>query len=46
MFSIENNTFVTAHQMANVYGVASKRFEVRIDDKAADIQINDFINYE
>ena len=36
---LENNTFVTTHQMANVYTAPSSRYEVRIDDKSIDIQI-------
>ena len=31
-FYIESNTFVTSHQLANVYTKASKKFEVRIDE--------------
>lgn len=38
-FFIENNTFVTSHQLANVYSKASKRYEVRIDEKSVDIQL-------
>lgn len=38
-FYIENNTFLTSHQMANVYSQASMRYEVRIDDNSVDIQI-------
>ncbi len=38
-FYIENNTFVTSHQLANVYTKASKRYEVRIDEKSVDIQL-------
>lgn len=37
---IMNNTFVTSHQMANVYTDAQKLYEVRIDETAVDIQIN------
>lgn len=37
---IEKNTFVTSHQMANVYTDAQKLYEVRIDENAVDIQIN------
>ena len=38
-FYIESNTFVTSHQLANVYTRASKKFEVRIDEKSVDIQL-------
>ena len=37
---IINNTFVTSHQLANVYTRPEFHYEVRIDEKAADIQIN------
>ncbi len=37
---IENNTFVTSHQMSNIYTDAQKLYEVRIDENAVDIQIN------
>ena len=40
-FYIENNTFVTSHQLTNVYTKTSKKYEVRIDDKSIDIQIGD-----
>lgn len=36
---IERNTFVTSHQMANVYSKPASRYEVRIDDNSVDIQI-------
>ena len=38
-FYIESNTFVTSHQLANVYTKAVKKYEVRIDEKSVDIQI-------
>ena len=38
-FYIENNTFVTSHQLTNVYTKASKIYEVRIDEKSIDIQL-------
>lgn len=37
---IEENTFVTTHQMTNVYSDFSKKYEVRIDDTSIDIQVN------
>ena len=40
-FYIENNTFVTSHQLTNVYTKTSKKYEVRIDDKSIDIQLGD-----
>ena len=36
---LEHNTFVTTHQLANVYTAPSSKYEVRIDDKSIDIQI-------
>lgn len=36
---IERNTFVTSHQMANVYSKPASRYEVRIDENSVDIQI-------
>lgn len=38
---IENNTFVTSHKMTNVFDSPSYKYEVRIDENAIDIQIND-----
>ena len=37
---IENDTFVTTHQMTNVYGNPFAKYEVRIDQNALDIQVN------
>ena len=36
---IEKNTFVTTHQLANVYTAPSSKYEVRLDDKSIDIQM-------
>ena len=38
-FYIENNTFVTSHQLANVYTKPIKKYEIRIDENSADIQL-------
>lgn len=38
---IEENTFVTSHQMANVYTEAGVKYEVRIDDNSVDVQISE-----
>lgn len=38
---LEENTFVTSHQMANVYTEAGVKYEVRIDDNSVDVQISD-----
>ena len=40
-FFLENNTFVTSHQMANVYTEPGMKYEVRIDDNSVDVQIAD-----
>ena len=40
-FFIENNAFVTSHQLTNVYTKAVKRYEVRIDENSVDIQLGD-----
>lgn len=37
---IENNVFSTSHQSVNVYGLPEKRYEVRTEDNAVDIQIH------
>lgn len=37
---VEDNTFVTTHQLANVYTSAASLYEVRIDDNAVDIQVS------
>lgn len=38
---LEENTFVTSHQMSNVYTEAGMKYEVRIDENSVDIQISD-----
>lgn len=38
---LEENTFVTSHQMANVYTEAGMKYEVRIDENSVDVQISD-----
>lgn len=40
-FYIENNTFVTSHQLANVYTKPIKKYEIRIDESSVDIQLGD-----
>ncbi len=40
-FYLENNTFVTSHQMANVYTEPGMKYEVRIDENSVDVQISD-----
>lgn len=36
---LDKNTFVTVHQLANVYSDPSSKYEVRFDEKSVDIQI-------
>lgn len=37
---LEENTFSTGHQAVNVYGVPERRYEVRSEDEAVDIQLH------
>ena len=37
---LENNAFSTSHQSVNVYGLPEKRYEVRTEDTAVDVQIH------
>ena len=37
---IEDNAFSTGHQMVNVYGAPERRYEVRTDDGAVDVQLH------
>ena len=39
-FYIENNVFVTTHQLANVYTQTAQKYEIRIDENSVDIQID------
>ena len=45
-FYIESNTFVTSHQLTNVYSKAVKKYEVRIDEKSVDIQLGNSTTYK
>ena len=38
---LEDNSFSTSHQMVNVYGKPEKRYEVRSEDNAVDVQIHE-----
>ena len=38
---IDENSFSTGHQSVNVYGAPEKRYEVRADETAVDIQIHE-----
>lgn len=38
---LEDNSFSTSHQLVNVYGKAEKRYEIRSEDNALDVQIHE-----
>ena len=38
---LEDNSFSTGHQLVNVYGKPEKRYEVRSEDNAVDVQIHE-----
>ena len=38
---IEDNSFSTSHQMVNVYGEPERRYEIRSEEEAVDVQIHD-----
>ena len=38
---IEDHSFATSHQLVNVYGKPEKRYEVRSEDGAVDVQIHE-----
>lgn len=38
---LEDNSFSTSHQLVNVYGKPERRYEVRSEDAAVDVQIHD-----
>lgn len=40
-YFIEENSFVTTHQLANVYTEPSMRYEVRIDENSVDVQLGE-----
>lgn len=40
---LEENAFSTGHQSVNVYGKPEKRYEIRSEDDAVDIQIHNFV---
>lgn len=37
---LENNAFSTSHQSVNVYGLPEKKYEIRAEDTAVDVQIH------
>ena len=38
---LEDNSFSTSHQLVNVYGKPEKRYEVRSEENAVDVQIHE-----
>lgn len=38
---LEDNSFSTSHQLVNVYGKPERRYEVRSEDNAVDVQIHE-----
>lgn len=38
---LESHAFVTTHQLANIYTAAQARYEIRIDNNAIDVQIDE-----
>ena len=38
---LEDNSFSTSHQLVNVYGKPERRYEVRSEDNAVDVQIDE-----
>lgn len=41
---LEDNAFSTGHQSVNVYGLPEKRYEIRSEDAAVDVQIHRTVN--
>lgn len=37
---LEDNSFSTSHQLVNVYGKPERRYEIRSEDNAIDVQIH------
>ena len=40
---LEENAFSTSHQIVNVYSKPEKRYEIRSEDAAIDVQIHDIL---
>jgi len=40
---LEENAFSTSHQIVNVYSKPEKRYEVRNEDSAIDVQIHEIV---
>lgn len=39
--AIESSTFITSHQMTNVYSECDEKYEIRVDENSLDIQMNE-----
>ena len=37
---LEENSFTTGHQSVNVYGLPEKKYEIRSEDTAVDVQVH------
>lgn len=42
---ISENAFSTGHQLVNVYRQPEKRYEIRSEDSAVDVQVHGIVNY-
>jgi flagellar biosynthesis GTPase FlhF len=42
---LEDNVFSTGHQLVNVYGLPEKRYEIRSEDNALDVQVYGTVYY-
>lgn len=42
---LEENAFSTGHQLVNVYGVPEKRYEIRSEETAVDVQVHGDVYY-
>ncbi len=42
---LEENAFSTGHQLVNVYGVPEKRYEIRSEETAVDVQVHGEVYY-
>lgn len=42
---LEENVFSTGHQLVNVYGLPEKRYEIRSEENAVDVQVHGMSKY-
>ena len=42
---LEDNSFATGHQLVNVYGEPQKRYEIRSEENAIDVQVHGTSEY-